>query len=939
LAPHALQRVAEDESMRAECKEDTALHILVVEDDEGVNRLVRKQLARAGYTVQGVTTGRAALEKMEKIDVHDPFLILLDQKLPDMDGSQLVHTMVEQGHEIPFIVMTGQGNERLAVEMMKLGARDYVVKGVDFLDLLPSIVDRVAREIRSRVRLDRVQRSLNETEDRYRSILQTAMDGFWLVDSQGRILQVNASYCRMSGFTEDELLGMHISDLDACEDSSKFATHMRTVVEKGEDRFVTLHRRKDGFTFDVEISTQYRPEDQGRFIAFIRDISEQVKAERALRQSEGEKRLILESISNVVAFYDSPELNVVWTNREAGNSVGSSPVTLIGKKCHLIWADSDVPCEGCPVLQAFKTGRKTLREQTTPDGRIWSVSAYPAFNEFGLLKGVVEVAAEITQARTNEESLRRALDQITFLVENSPLAVIEWGSGNRATAWSERAEAIFGWSEAEAVGKNWRDLGLVPQEDLPEVETKIKEMLFKDSQRNIIRNRNLTRDGRIIHCVWYNSAFKDAHGKVVTILSQVEDVSAQKQTEKENKQLEMQVRQAQKLESVGRLAGGVAHDLNNLLSPILGYAEIVLDDTAPNDPRYASVEQIIGAGERARELVHQLLAFSRKHALQFVPVNLNDLLERFLRLLVRTIREDIDIELQLFPDLPSINADMGHLEQVIMNLAVNAQDAMPSGGRLMLKTDLVILDIEDAAGLYGVDPGQYVLLEITDTGEGMDKAVRDHIFEPFFTTKVQDKGTGLGLAMVYGIVKQHGGSIRVQSRPGQGASFFILFPVSEQDTKGPVQKAICPSRDSVRSMDTQKTVLLVEDNEQVRALVESILSREGMQLLVANDGLAGRELFATHQGRVDLLLTDVIMPGLNGRELYDELVNLQPDLKAIFMSGYTDDVIGPQGVLEEGIHFLQKPFSILTLKKLVHDVLEDTGEQGHQARTTPGSSS
>jgi CheY-like chemotaxis protein len=219
----------------------------------------------------------------------------------------------------------------------------------------------------------------------------------------------------------------------------------------------------------------------------------------------------------------------------------------------------------------------------------------------------------------------------------------------------------------------------------------------------------------------------------------------------------------------------------------------------------------------------------------------------------------------------------------------------------------------------------YVLLEVRDTGEGMDKAVQDHIFEPFFTTKVQDKGTGLGLAMVYGIVKQHSGSIRVESEPGQGTSFFIHIPASDQGGEVLGGNSPQPSGIPVASTDRQKTVLLVEDNEQVRSLVESILIREGFRLLVARDGLAGRELYASHQGGVDLLLTDVIMPGMNGRELYEELVNLQPDLKAIFMSGYTDDVLDPHGVLEEGVHFLQKPFSILTLKKMVHDVLKDGG--------------
>jgi PAS domain S-box-containing protein len=756
------------------------------------------------------------------------------------------------------------------------------------------------------------------------AILNSSIDGLILLNFQGSILQVNDTLCRMVGYSADELIGKNVGQLEARKDPSDMERHLQQVLDRGEDRFETVYRRRDGSSLDVEVSAQYRAGDLEEVICFVRDISERVHAEQALRQSEEEKRLILESISDVVAFYDSPELNIVWTNHGAGRTVDARSSELVGRKCHQIWADSAIPCADCPVLKAFRTGKKTRGEQTTPDGRIWSITAYPAFNEFGLLKGVVEVAREITQARLNQENLRKALDRITFLIGNSPLAVIEWDRGDRVASWSAQAETLFGWTEAEALGKNWRELGLVPEGALESVEARVGEMFADGSERNTIRNPNRTKDGRIIHCVWHNSALKDERGRVIAILSQVEDVTAHMQAEEEKKQLELQVRQAQKLESVGRLAGGIAHDLNNLLSPILGYAEIVLADTSGNDPRYAATEQILGAGERARDLVHQLLAFSRKQTLQFVSVNLNDLLERFLRLLVRTIREDIDIRLELLPDLPAINADMGYLEQVIMNLAVNAQDAMPDGGVLVLKTDLVTSEEKDEPGLQGVSPGRYVLLEVRDTGEGMARSVQDHIFEPFFTTKRQGKGTGLGLATVYGIVNQHGGSIRVRSEPGQGTSFFIFFPVHDQGEEASGGNGPQPSRTSVAPTHAQKTVLLVEDNEQVRSLVESILTREGFRLLVARDGLAGRELYAGHQGEVDLLLTDVIMPGMNGRELYEELVNLQPGLKAIFMSGYTDDVIGPHGVLEEGTWFLQKPFSILTLKNMVHAVLDDT---------------
>ncbi|HNU70406.1 MAG TPA: ATP-binding protein [Thermodesulfobacteriota bacterium] len=345
---------------------------------------------------------------------------------------------------------------------------------------------------------------------------------------------------------------------------------------------------------------------------------------------------------------------------------------------------------------------------------------------------------------------------------------------------------------------------------------------------------------------------------------------------------------------------------------------MLLTDTVGIDPRRGPLEEIVKACMRARDLVRQLLAFSRKQTLEIKPTDLNSLLRNFEKLLLRTIREDITMKLVLADPLSLIKGDIGQLEQVVMNLAVNAQDAMPEGGELIIQTAQVELDESYAAEHEGVTPGSYVMLAVSDTGCGLDARTREHLFEPFFTTKGKDKGTGLGLATVYGIIKQHGGNIWVYSEPGQGATFKIYLPVSaaSDHTAGRAAKAT-----SAPDMRGSETIMLVEDNEQVRNLTLTFLNRQGYTVLVAGSGQEALRILNQHHGPVHLVLTDVVMPEMNGKQLFAQVSGRYPDARVLYMSGYTEDMIAHCGVMDAGIHFLQKPFSFTVLATKIREIL------------------
>jgi PAS domain S-box-containing protein len=384
----------------------------------------------------------------------------------------------------------------------------------------------------------------------------------------------------------------------------------------------------------------------------------------------------------------------------------------------------------------------------------------------------------------------------------------------------------------------------------------------------------------------------------------------------QRKQLEDRLLQAQKMEAVGRLAGGVAHDFNNMLTVIAGYNRMILDDLSPLDPLRGCAEEVLKAADRAAALTRQLLAFSRRQVMQPCVMNVNATVVHTEKMLRRLIGEDVELVLSLPPDIGNIKADPNHIEQAIVNLALNARDAMPKGGRITVETANVHLDENYARTHMGVKPGDFVMVAVSDTGHGMDAETRRRLFEPFFTTKEKGKGTGLGLASVYGVVKQLGGDIWVYSEPGQGTTFKLYFPRIAETASLP---AVSPA-ESDRAPSTE-TILVVEDEEAVRDLTVKILRKLGHTVLAAAGGAEAIEIAKSYSGPIALLLTDVVMPNMSGRQVADHLLKLRPELKVLYLSGYTDNTVVHHGVLEDGVEFLPKPFSREALARKIRDVL------------------
>jgi two-component system cell cycle sensor histidine kinase/response regulator CckA len=766
----------------------------------------------------------------------------------------------------------------------------------------------VLRDITARKRAD-------ETRARLAAIVDSSDDAIFSMDLDDTICTWNVGAERLYGYGADEVIGRNRAILVPAGATGEL-TAILDKASRGEtgEPLETQRIRKDGTVIDISLTISPMTNPAGRVTgvsAIARDITSRNKTAAAVRGDRDRAQRYLDTPEVILLALDL-QGRITLANRYACSLLGWTADELLGRD----WIDTCLP------VRMRDTARHRFRDLIGGD---LSVVENPVLtksgeerliewrntvqrDEAGQAIGTFSSGSDVTERNQAVEALRSAEERMRFVLKSANVGIWDMDYTTGVLRWSETLEAQYGLPCGTFGGTFEAFMQVVHPDDRDSVLETVGTAMQSGTDFSML-NRSLLPDGSVRWLsgagrVYFGEHREPVHGVGISV-----DIT-------ERRALEAQYQQAQKMEAIGQLAGGVAHDFNNLLTIILGNCELLLDDVDGNVQRQEDLTQIQRAGQSAAGLTRQLLAFSRKEIIEPKLLDLNAVLAEMRAMLRRLIREDVEIVLALRPELAPVKADRGQIEQIVLNLSVNARDAMPRGGTLTIQIDNVTLDDRYAKTHVAVTPGAYVALTVTDTGGGMTPEVQARLFEPFFTTKEAGTGTGLGLATVHGIVTQNGGSINVSSEIGRGTSFQVYFPRAdgaELVADGPP----APARARVGG----ETVLVVEDAEGLRLLATKLLERLGYTVLVAANATQAMQLFEDNSA-IDVVLTDVVMPGGSGPELTKRLIGRRPGLKVIYMSGYTDEAIVHHGVLDPGIAFLHKPFTSDTLSRKIRETLD-----------------
>jgi len=893
------------------------LRILILEDVPTDAELVERTLRGAEIEF----TSRRADNRddfLKQLEDFSPDLILSDYSMPRFTGLEALELVKERYPAIPLIIVTGSMNEETAVECMNRGAADYLIK--ENLARLGPAVERALENKRIRGGKKRAEALILRSARQWRTSFDSISDTVCLLDLQGTVQRCNRTFRDLVDKPFQEIIGRSCNEV-LCKSSEPIEDcpliRMRDSGRR-EEKELSLNDRWYHVTVDPVL------DEKGNLTGAVHvmsDITERKQAEEKIRRSE-------ESLAEAqrIAHLGNWDWNIVHNN--------------------LHWSDEEYrifklkPQEFEPGYKAFldfvhpddrelvtKAVDEALHENKPysidhrivhPDGTecIVHEQAEIIFDDagqpirmFGTTQDITDLKRAEEEIRISQEALAKERDLLNSLLDNIPDHIYHKDTESKFIRINKTTSDLLGLSDPkQAVGKT--DFDFFTEEHSRQAFEDEQE-LIKSGKAIMAKEEKETWPDR--EDTWASTTkvpLRNPEGDIIGIIGISRDIT-------EHKKLEEQFRQSQKMEAVGRLAGGVAHDFNNMMTVVIGYSEFLLSKLKKEDAEYTSVAEIMNAGKRAASLTRQLLAFSRKQVLQPHVVNLNALITDLGKMLKRLIGEDIDLQVDLDSKLGAVRADPSQIDQITMNLAVNARDAMPRGGKITIETADVELDDEYCRLHMEVQPGPYVMLAVSDTGIGMDKETQSQIFEPFFSTKEEGKGTGLGLSTVYGIVKQSGGNIWVYTEPGQGTTFKIYFPRIEEATEAMKQEEA-----SDKSFRSSETILLVEDEEMVRDLAYKVLAEMGYIVLAASNGEEAIQICERHKGPIHLMLTDVVMPKMSGRELAEASVRLYPEMKVIYMSGYTDNSVTRNGMLEPGVNFVQKPFTLLSLTKKVREVLD-----------------
>lgn len=775
----------------------------------------------------------------------------------------------------------------------------------------PIAVQGIARDVTER---RKAAEALERSERYFRALIENAADAITVINADGTVRYQSPSVQRILGYKPEERLGKSVLDI-VHPDDLPAAMKLLDGLWKNPDspiHAVMRARRADGSWLHVEFRVRNLLADSavGGLVMNWRDVTDTVESDRQVKSQEHFFRSLIERSSDILVVVDGTMV-VRYVSPSFTTILGFTADDLLGHRgTQLVHPDDARKAQELSraLFEKRDEFAATVLRARDKSGN-YHVFDVRARNLLGdpLFGGVIIDARDITEAKRIEEALRESEQRFRKIVETSAEGVGIRDPAGRLTFANERFAQMLGYQVAEMIGLNVFDI-VAPEYRSPMAES--AERRKRTGKAEQLELEFLHKTGSRIWTLLSASPLYDAEGNYIGSLGMITDIS-------ERRHLEAQLRQSQKIEAVGRLAGGIAHDFNNLLTAIRGHVDLLLADTPVEAQIRADIEEIGKAADRAAGLTQQLLAFSRRQILQPRVIELDTVVTDIESLLRRMISEDIRLLTRLHAGSACVRADRSQLEQVLMNLAVNARDAMPNGGTLTIETSVVNLDEEFVRGNSGSHTGRHVRLCVTDSGAGMDAETLSHVFEPFFTTKELGKGTGLGLATVYGVVKQSEGYIRVESEPRAGTTFEILLPTVEPVSETPRGTVFQPG-----SAGKGETILVAEDEDAVRALASRILRKRGYNVLEAKNGSEALELARAHRGSIDLLLTDVIMPILGGRELSERLAELRPQTKVLFMSGYTDDALLQRGVSQGDGQFLEKPFSPEGLAAKIREVLE-----------------
>jgi PAS domain S-box-containing protein len=900
----------------------TTATLLIVEDDGILAANLESIIRELGYSVLGpVPSGEEAIDLLQK---HVADLVLMDIELAGaLNG---IETAERIGHsrDIPIVFLTGFSHDPLLDQAKIVAPYGYLVKPVPERELAATVTMSLHRHALDR-ELRESRKALAASEARYRYLFEQSPVGIFRISLEGRILLTNLEFAKMLGCASMEEAVATFTDLkhQLFADPDSHQRFVNLLHIQGEVKLFNCQwQKKDGPLIWISMNARLSAAgaetgDLAVIDGFALDITEHKRAEKELQESEEKYRLLHESAGLGIGYY-TPDGVVVSYNEIASRHMNGRPEDFKGKSIHdlfpkeaaLVYMDRIKKAIISEAPQVYEDRVELLKKIT------WYLSTFTRIlDSNGILLGVQIISNDITEHKQAEIALRQSEEKFRLLVNTAPFGIQLTDLEGKIVYSNPAHHKIQGYKPNELIGMYIWDL-MANDSHRAVAKQYYQTIISENPEPTMYFNRDKTKDGREIDVQVNWDYVHNDKGQISGLISIIEDITERKRAEEEKKILNAQLQQAQKLEAIGTLAGGIAHDFNNILGAIVGYSEMIRDDSPPGSPSIHDINQVIKASHRAKDLVKQILAFSRQVENQKIPMQPAVIVKEAITLLRSSLPTTITISQDIDPEAGVVLADPTHIHQIVMNLATNAFHAMEvKGGMLTISLQKKILSRDDLATIADLQPGTFVQLSIKDTGEGILPEIRERIFDPFFTTKEVGKGTGLGLSMVYRIVKSCNGSIACNSRLGEGAEFCILLPALEGH-------AIEENGSTGHTPHGKEHILLIDDEEILAELGQAMLIRLGYHVTTRTNSLDALATFQNQPDTFDLIITDQTMPGMTGVDLARRILQIRPEVPIILCTGYSS-LISEDKAKALGIKgFAVKPLAKKDIGELIRKVLD-----------------